>query len=64
MVSERTILNRVLFVETNQQSESSKARTDGETDMPSYVDMMKTGAVQKVGFIITSPKQSKHGTGG
>lgn len=32
--------------------------------MPSYADMMKAGAVQKVDFIITSPKQSKHGTGG
>ncbi len=31
--------------------------------MPSYADMMKTGVVQKVDFIITSPKQSKHGIG-
>ena len=32
--------------------------------MPSYADMMKAGAVQKVDFIITSPKQLKHGTEG
>ena len=48
----------------NQQSESSRAKTDGEIDMPSYVDTMKVDAARRVGCTTMKRRQSKHGTGG